>query len=164
MKGLMKRFRLPYQRPSSDSPLTNGTCSKSGVCGVEVSSWRRPSLYSDNHGSLRGLVSDNFLHAGVVGDTIVGIEALSSVLCVEPQIPISLHRTAGLRLPRPEWSMAYPCVRQQATTAYRTRCTLVLAAVHEVQRARGVGTTGGGIIENVAIAMPPAIGKVRGQR
>ena len=47
--------------------------------------------YSDNYGSLRGLVSDNFLHAGVVGDTIVGINALSSVLCVEPQIPISLH-------------------------------------------------------------------------
>jgi hypothetical protein len=52
--------------------------------------------YSDNYGSLRGLVSDSFLHAGVVGDTIVGINALSSVLCVEPQIhvdtiPISLH-------------------------------------------------------------------------
>jgi hypothetical protein len=45
MKGLMKRFHLSYQRPSSDSPLTNGTCSKSGVFGVEVSSWRRPSLY-----------------------------------------------------------------------------------------------------------------------
>ena len=45
--------------------------------------------YSDNYGSLRGLVSDNFLNAGVVGDTIVGINALStcSVLCVEPQIP-----------------------------------------------------------------------------
>ena len=56
--------------------------------------------YSDNYGSLRGLVSDNFLHAGVVGDTIVGINPLSSVLCVEPQIPINLHDT-GLRLPRP---------------------------------------------------------------
>ena len=59
--------------------------------------------YSDNYGSLRGLVSDNFLHAGVVGDTIVGINALSSVLCVEPQIPISLHgrtstSTAGVHL------------------------------------------------------------------
>ena len=46
------------------------------------------------YGSLRGLASDNFLqlHAGVVGGTIVGINnALSSVLCVEPQIPISLH-------------------------------------------------------------------------
>ena len=42
-------------------------------------------------GSQRGLVSDNFLHAGVVGDTIVGINALSSVLCVQPQFPISLH-------------------------------------------------------------------------
>ena len=41
--------------------------------------------------SLRGLVSDNAIHSGVVGDTIVGINALSSVLCVEPQIPISLH-------------------------------------------------------------------------
>jgi hypothetical protein len=58
--------------------------------------WRRDP-YSDNYGSLRGLVSDHFLHAGVVGDTIVGINALSSVLCVEPQIPnpISLH-------PRPD--------------------------------------------------------------
>ena len=34
--------------------------------------------YSDSYGSLRGLVSDNLLHAGVVGDTIVGINALSS--------------------------------------------------------------------------------------
>ena len=46
--------------------------------------------YSDNYGSLRGLVSDNFLHAGVVGDTIVGINPLSSVLCVEPQIGLTL--------------------------------------------------------------------------
>ena len=55
--------------------------------------------FSDNYGSLRGLVSDNFLHAGVVGDTIVGINALSSVLRVEPQIPNSQSpSTAGLRL------------------------------------------------------------------
>ena len=34
---------------------------------------------------------EEFLHEGVVGDTIVGINPLSSFLCVEPQITISLH-------------------------------------------------------------------------
>ena len=50
----------------------------------------RGLLCVDNYGSLRGLVSDNILDAGVVSDTIVGVNALSSVLCVEPQIPIYL--------------------------------------------------------------------------
>ena len=45
----------------------------------------------------------------------------------------------------------------RACVSRRPRPTehVVLPAEHEVQRARGVGTTGGGIIENVAIAMPP---------
>ena len=52
--------------------------------------------YSDNYGSLRGLVSDNFLHAGVVGDTIVGINPLSSVLsplrgAADPNLRSPLH-------------------------------------------------------------------------
>ena len=45
--------------------------------------------------------SDNFLNAGVAGDTIVGINALSSVLCVEVAASQS-PSTTGLRLPRPE--------------------------------------------------------------
>ena len=51
--------------------------------------------YLDNFSSLCGLVSDNFLHAGVVGDTIVGISALSSVLplrgAADPNLPPRDH-------------------------------------------------------------------------
>jgi hypothetical protein len=77
----------------------------------------QPSLcvdYSDNYGSLRGLdisrIGQFPPRRGVVlvGDTIVGIDTLSSVLCVEPQIPISL--------PRPDFDF-------HDRSAHRTRLT-----------------------------------------